>query len=121
MRRRAAGVPPAGRRVATAPGAVRARPRRGRAMTRNRRVALGGPLLPLALAAGCTLWKPTRPQLEPPPPGITPTRIDYVDTDGFDTVFESALVNQDPAIIIQTHATKPDWGDRLNAWIAAWN
>ena len=44
-----------------------------------------------------------------------------MDADGFDSLLESALVNQDPAIIIQTHATKPDWGDRLNAWIAAWN
>jgi hypothetical protein len=34
---------------------------------------------------------------------------------------ESALVNQDPVILIQTETAQPDWGPRLNAWIAAWN
>jgi hypothetical protein len=44
-----------------------------------------------------------------------------VESDAFDGLFESALTNQDPVIVIQTHTGKPDWGDRLNAWIAAWN
>jgi hypothetical protein len=52
---------------------------------------------------------------------IRPTVIQYVDADGFDALFESALKNADPAILIQTDTTKPDWGARLNAWIAAWN
>ena len=54
-------------------------------------------------------------------PDITPTRLDYVDTDGFDAVLENALVNQDPVIVIQTGRSRPDWEGRLNAWIAAWN
>jgi hypothetical protein len=75
----------------------------------------------LAVATGCGAWRSARVQLDPPPPDLTPTRIDYVDADGFDALLESALVNQDPAIIVQTQHAKPDWGDRLNAWIAAWN
>ena len=56
-----------------------------------------------------------------PTPDITPTRIDYVDSDGFDALLENSLIHQDPAIIIHTGRSKPDWGGRLNAWIAAWN
>ncbi len=77
--------------------------------------------LALLLAAGCSTQKATRPSVEPPPPGITPTRLDYVDADAFDALLESALVNQDPVIVIQTGRAQPDWGPRLNAWIAAWN
>ena len=33
----------------------------------------------------------------------------------------SALVNQDPVVVIETRFEKPEWGARLNAWIAAWN
>jgi hypothetical protein len=73
------------------------------------------------IAAGCASSRSTRPYQEPPPPGLRPTRIDYVDSDGFDQLLESALVNQDPVIVIQTNTTRPDWGSRLNAWIAAWN
>jgi hypothetical protein len=69
----------------------------------------------------CANRHQTRAPVEPPPPDFQPTRIDYADTDAFDGVLESALVNQDPAIVIQTANTKPDWGGRLNAWIAAWN
>jgi hypothetical protein len=76
----------------------------------------------LAVVASCSPRQRTRPDAEPPPPvSISPTGITYVDSDAFDTVLESALVNQDPAIVIQTGHTKPDWGPRLNAWIAAWN
>jgi hypothetical protein len=52
---------------------------------------------------------------------LRPTRLEYADTVAFDALFETALVNQDPVILIQTDHTKPDWGPRLNAWIAAWN
>jgi hypothetical protein len=86
------------------------------------RYRLGGLLLAsLAAVAGCGLTRQTRPFQEPPPPDIKVTRIDYVDTDGFDELLESALVNQDPAIVIDTGHDKPDWDARLNAWIAAWN
>src|SRR4051812_1335806 len=34
--------------------------------------------LGLAAAVACRLRDETRPMVEPPPPGITPTRIDYV-------------------------------------------
>jgi hypothetical protein len=71
--------------------------------------------------AGCRSTRTTRPYREPPPPDIRATVIDYVETDAFDEFFESALTNQDPVIVIQTGATQPDWGARLNAWLAAWN
>jgi hypothetical protein len=77
--------------------------------------------LALLAAAGCTPREVLRAPVEPPPADLTPTRIDYVDSDAFDALLESALVNQDPAIVIRTGHAKPDWGARLNAWIAAWN
>jgi hypothetical protein len=73
------------------------------------------------LAGSCSVPPRGRAPAQPPPRDFTPTRIDYVDSDGFDALLESALVNQDPVIVIQTGHGKPDWGDRLNAWIAAWN
>jgi hypothetical protein len=78
-------------------------------------------VLTAALAAGCTPDRATRPYQEPPPPGLRPTRIDYADADAFDAVLETALTNQEPVILIQTRQTQPDWGPRLNAWLAAWN
>jgi hypothetical protein len=72
-------------------------------------------------AAGCAPSRNIRPYQEPPPPDLRPTRIDYVDSPAFDAILESALVNQDPVILIQTTNRKPDWEGRLNAWIAAWN
>src|SRR5205807_7926716 len=47
--------------------------------------------------------------------------LDYTDNDAFDALFEAALVNQDPGIVVRTQRQTPDWGARLNAWIAAWN
>jgi len=84
---------------------------------------MGGYVVGLGLACGLLGCKnpPTRPRLDPPPPGVQTTAIDFVDSEGFDNLFESALVNQDPAIVIHTGRSKPDWGPRLNAWIAAWN
>jgi hypothetical protein len=70
---------------------------------------------------GCAAPKPTRPYRDPPPPEIKPTVITYVDSESFDSYFESALVTQDPVILIQTNRQKPDWEGRLNAWLAAWN
>ena len=62
-----------------------------------------------------------RPAAEPEGGAIRPTVIEYVDADGFDRLFESALTNADPVILVQTENQRPDWGARLNAWIAAWN
>jgi hypothetical protein len=63
-----------------------------------------------------------RPAPEPAPSAsLRNTVIDYVDTDGFDVVFEAALINHDPVITVRTQNDKPDWTGRLNAWIAAWN
>jgi hypothetical protein len=76
--------------------------------------------LVLTLAAGCHQPE-QRPLPAPPPADIHPTDIDYVDTDAFDALFESALVNQDPVIVVHSGRSKPDWDGRLNAWIAAWN
>jgi hypothetical protein len=77
-------------------------------------------LVLLLVLAGCKS-QGTRPYHEPPPPDIKSTVLDYADSDAFDTLLESALVNQDPVIVIRTHHPKPDWEARLNAWIAAWN
>lgn len=75
--------------------------------------------------AGCRSTRETRrPPVEapPPPPANLPsTIIDYVDTDGFDVLFEASLVNGDAVISIRTPNEKPDWTGRLNVWIAAWN
>lgn len=81
-----------------------------------------GPSL-LVLALGCTPRQRTRPRPDPPPPpnDFRANQIEYVDSDAFDAVLETALVSQGPAIVILTKHKKPDWGDRLNAWIAAWN
>jgi hypothetical protein len=88
-------------------------------MARNaRRAAWEALVILAALALGCV---PLRQRQESPPPDLRPTRIDYVDADAFDQLLESALVNEDPVILIQTTYAKPDWGPRLNAWIAAWN
>lgn len=84
---------------------------------RNR---FGGLLLAAFTATGCWTVPPARPSADPPP-DVKVTRIDYVDSAGFDALLESALVNQDPAIVIDTGHDKPDWDARLNAWIAAWN
>jgi hypothetical protein len=77
-------------------------------------------LLPAALT-GCKSGAPGRPYRDPPPPDVKATTIDYTETDAFDALFELALTNRDPAIMIRTTYEKPDWGPRLNAWIAAWN
>jgi hypothetical protein len=77
--------------------------------------------LPALAPLGCQTQKATRPAVEPPPPGFQPVTIDFADTDAFDALLESALTNQDPVILVQTANERPDWGPRLNAWIAAWN
>ncbi len=80
-------------------------------------------LVGLAMLGGLGGCHPAgkRPEPDTPLPDITPTSIDYTDNDAFDAVFESALVNQDPVIAVSTGRQMPDWGARLNAWIAAWN
>lgn len=79
-------------------------------------------LIPAVLIlAGCSLLRQDNPVDDTNGPDITPTRMDYVDTDAFDVLLETALVNQDPVILIRTGHAQPDWSGRLNAWIAAWN
>lgn len=77
-------------------------------------------LAALAWLAGCRSDGP-KPDAPTQPPPLTPTAFDYVDSDAFDGLFESALVNQDPAVLVRTGRQTADWGPRLNAWIAAWN
>jgi hypothetical protein len=79
--------------------------------------------LPLLCAAAlsCRGIRNTRPYRQPPPPEVQPIVLPYTEEDAFDVLFETALVNQDPVILIQTDTSRPDWGPRLNAWIAAWN
>jgi hypothetical protein len=86
----------------------------------RRWLILAIPLL-CATTLSCRNARNTRPYRDPPPADITPTVIEYIETDAFDTLFESALTNQDAVIVIQTGTSQPDWGPRLNAWIAAWN
>jgi hypothetical protein len=74
-----------------------------------------------AVSVSCHTSRRTRPAVDPPPPALRPTVIDYVDEDGFDEYMETALTSADPVIQIHTECTKPDWGARLNAWLAAWN
>src|SRR5262249_44121898 len=75
----------------------------------------------LFLAVSSCRMMPSRPYREPPPPDVKPTEIDYTDADAFDAYFETALTQQAPVIVIRTGRTRPDWADRLNAWLAAWN
>jgi len=83
-------------------------------------VALG-----LLSASGCGSTRQSRraPNAPPfaPPTNLPSTVIDYVDTDGFDVLFETSMVNGDAVITIRTPNDKPDWTGRLNLWIAAWN
>jgi hypothetical protein len=79
-------------------------------------------LLLFCLAAwSCRSSRNVRTYHAPPPPDIKPTLLQYVETDGFDELFETVLTSQEPVVIIQTGTSQPDWGPRLNAWIAAWN
>jgi hypothetical protein len=73
------------------------------------------------LALGCRITPMPGPPTGQPQTELRPTALDYVDTDAFDVLFESALVSRDPIILVRTHRPKPDWEGRLNAWIAAWN
>lgn len=77
--------------------------------------------LGLAVAVGCAYTRTGRLAREGPPPPPQPFRLDYVDSDAFDLLFETTLLNAQPVIVVQTGHSKPDWGPRLNAWIAAWN
>jgi hypothetical protein len=61
------------------------------------------------------------PNPEAPPSDFQANEITYVESDAFDNTFESALIREDPVIVIRTSFNKPEWGPRLNAWIAAWN
>jgi hypothetical protein len=81
----------------------------------------GAVALLLALAGCQALFLANKPAQPPAMPDLTPVVVDYTDNDGFDTVFEAALVDQAPVIIVRTENIKPDWEGRLNAWIAAWN
>lgn len=74
-----------------------------------------------ALIPGCK--SPPVPPVETPPASgdIKPVRLTYADAEAFDVLLESALLSGSPVIVIQTEETKPSWGPRLNAWIAAWN
>jgi hypothetical protein len=74
-----------------------------------------------AMASSCRNSPEGRPYRDPPPPGVQTFTLDYVDSSAFDGLFESALVNREPVIVIHTGRTRPDWDGRLNAWIAAWN
>lgn len=88
---------------------------------RRYRVACSLLLGAVVALTSCRAFQTLPDHAPPDGPDITPTRIDYVDSDGFDAVLENALVNQDPVIVVRTGRPQPDWDGRLNAWIAAWN
>src|SRR5262245_33550572 len=70
-------------------------------MMRTYLTYLGLAILSLAGCADFRQAESARPPAQPRVrPTLTPTRIDYVDADGFDALLESALVNQDPIILI---------------------
>src|SRR4051794_20820219 len=79
-------------------------------------------LVPLLVLFGCQLLGPSR---EPLPkdgmPDLAPVFVEYIDSDAFDNQFEAHLVAREPAIVIRTENSRPDWQGRLNAWVAAWN
>ena len=80
----------------------------------------------LTAVVGCKTAKPDRaptPATGTPDPQSRPqvTRVDYVDSDAFDLFLETALVNKQPVIVVQTAFDKPEWSSRLNEWLAAWN
>lgn len=87
---------------------------------RKRWFFLAIPLLCLS-ALSCRNVRNVRTYHTPPPAEIKPTILNYLETDAFDELFETVLTSQDPVILIQTETSRPDWGPRLNAWIAAWN
>jgi hypothetical protein len=78
------------------------------------------PLICLS-ALSCRNARNVRTYHSLPPSDIKPTIINYVETDAFDELFETVLTSRDPVILVQTETSRPDWGPRLNAWIAAWN
>lgn len=76
--------------------------------------------LGFVVAYGCHTAKHA-PEAHHSPQGPQATRLDYVDSDAFDLLFETTLRNSQPVIVVQTDHNKPEWGSRLNAWVAAWN
>ncbi|MFO0845716.1 MAG: hypothetical protein U0797_25585 [Gemmataceae bacterium] len=86
----------------------------------RKRVACAVPLLGALALIGLASCR-TAPLAPGDPSDLRPTQLDYVDSDGFDALLETSLVNQDPVILVRTGRAKPDWEGRLNAWIAAWN
>jgi hypothetical protein len=74
----------------------------------------------LAVAVGCKT-PPVPPPYSAQPAELPVVRVDYVDTDAFDLLFETNLRLSQPVIVVHTGFEKPEWGARLNAWIAAWN
>jgi hypothetical protein len=85
------------------------------------RSIVGMVLVAMLAMVGCRMTRDSQSQRPSPTPALQPTMLQYVDTDGFDALFEASLNNQDPVIVVKTDHEKPDWEGRLNAWIAAWN
>jgi hypothetical protein len=88
---------------------------------RTRRWFVLAILLLCPSALSCRGNRNVRTYHAPPPPYVQPIVLQYAETDAFDELFETVLVSQEPVILVQTGTSRPDWGPRLNAWIAAWN
>jgi hypothetical protein len=79
-------------------------------------------VVPLLILVGCQLLRPTSgPLPRDGMPDLTPRFVDYIDSEAFDNQFEALLIAMEPAIVIRTENTRPDWQGRHNAWVAAWN
>lgn len=77
--------------------------------------------LGFVVAHGCQTAKPPESRGSVQRADVQPEHLEYVDSDAFDLLFETTLRNGPPVVVVQTEYSKPEWGARLNAWIAAWN
>ena len=70
-------------------------PKGGVAMSRKVIAAALPVLVSLALTGvvSCRSMQRSLKEAPPDPPEVTPTQLDFVDADGFDALFETALTN----------------------------
>lgn len=72
----------------------------------------------LLVLIGC--GTPQRTYQPPPPPNYPDREIPFEDSNAFDSLLETLLINQTPVIRIVLDTTTPDWPDRLVVWLRAY-